>query len=82
MTGRDDGRRALRPQTVLIREGRPDDSPGEPLNVPLVLASTFRAGATKLPGQQHLPPGLLRLSVGCEHVDDLWDDLLAAIPAQ
>jgi cystathionine gamma-synthase len=21
------------------------------------------------------PPGLLRVSVGCEHVDDLWDDL-------
>jgi cystathionine gamma-synthase len=36
----------------------------------------------KLPGQQHLPPGLLRLSVGCEHIEDLWRDLLAAIPAQ
>jgi len=28
-----------------------------------------------IPGQTHLPPGLLRLSVGCEHVDDLWRDL-------
>ena len=26
-------------------------------------------------GQTHLPPGLLRLSVGCEHPDDLWRDL-------
>ncbi|MBL78033.1 MAG: cystathionine gamma-synthase [Acidimicrobiaceae bacterium] len=26
-------------------------------------------------GQEHLPPGLVRLSVGCEHVDDLWADL-------
>jgi cystathionine gamma-synthase len=34
-----------------------------------------------LPGQEHLPPGLLRLSVGCEHVDDLWHDLDAALAA-
>nr|AEX65060.1 putative cystathionine gamma-synthase [Rhodococcus sp. Mel] len=33
----------------------------------------------KLPGQEHVPPGLLRLSVGCEHVEDLWDDLRQAI---
>lgn len=32
-----------------------------------------------IPGQQHLPPGLLRLSVGIEHVDDLWDDLEQAL---
>ena len=31
----------------------------------------------KLPGQEHLPPGFMRLSVGCEHVEDLWDDLRA-----
>ena len=30
-------------------------------------------------GQQHLPPGLLRLSVGLEHVEDLWDDLSQAL---
>ena len=28
-----------------------------------------------IPGQEHLPPTLLRLSVGCEDVDDLWADL-------
>jgi cystathionine gamma-synthase len=33
----------------------------------------------KLAGQGHLPPGLLRLSVGCEHIDDLWNDLNSAI---
>ncbi|HTS96711.1 MAG TPA: PLP-dependent aspartate aminotransferase family protein [Streptosporangiaceae bacterium] len=33
----------------------------------------------KLPGQGHVPPGLLRLSVGCEHVDDLWNDLSSAL---
>lgn len=38
-----------------------------------------RRGA--IPGQQHLPPSLLRLSVGIEHVDDLWADLEAALRA-
>lgn len=30
-------------------------------------------------GQEHLPPSLLRLSVGIEDTEDLWDDLNAAI---
>ncbi|MBA3653502.1 MAG: PLP-dependent transferase, partial [Actinobacteria bacterium] len=29
--------------------------------------------------ETHLPPGLLRLSVGLEHVEDLWDDLARAL---
>ncbi len=37
-----------------------------------------RAG---LPGQEHLPGGLLRLSVGCEDTEDLWRDLDRAIAA-
>lgn len=32
-----------------------------------------------IPGQEHLPPSLLRLSVGIEDADDLWSDLAAAI---
>lgn len=32
-----------------------------------------------IPGQEHLPPSLLRLSVGIEDPDDLWDDLDSAI---
>lgn len=32
-----------------------------------------------LPGQEHLPPSLLRLSVGIEDAEDLWDDLDTAI---
>ena len=32
-----------------------------------------------VPGQQHLPPTLLRLSVGIESSDDLWRDLDAAL---
>lgn len=31
------------------------------------------------PGQDHIPPGLIRLSVGCEDVEDLWADLDAAL---
>jgi cystathionine gamma-synthase len=33
------------------------------------------------PGEEHLPEGLLRVSVGCEHADDLWEDLAAALAA-
>jgi cystathionine gamma-synthase len=32
-----------------------------------------------IPGQQHLPPSLLRLSVGIENIEDLWKDLDAAL---
>jgi len=32
-----------------------------------------------IPGQDHLPPALLRLSVGIESVDDIWLDLDAAL---
>lgn len=34
-----------------------------------------------IPGQEHLPPSLIRLSVGIEDADDLWADLDAAIRA-
>jgi len=34
-----------------------------------------------IPGQGHLPPSLLRLSVGIEDADDLWVDLDAAMRA-
>ncbi|HWK30035.1 MAG TPA: PLP-dependent aspartate aminotransferase family protein [Solirubrobacter sp.] len=33
------------------------------------------------PGQEHIPPGLIRMSVGCEDVEDLWADLSAALEA-
>jgi cystathionine gamma-synthase len=33
----------------------------------------------RVEGESHLPPGLLRLSVGIEHVDDLWQDLDQAL---
>jgi cystathionine gamma-synthase len=31
------------------------------------------------PGQKHIPPGLIRLSVGCENVEDLCRDLSQAL---
>jgi cystathionine gamma-synthase len=31
------------------------------------------------PGQEHIPPGLIRLSTGCEDLEDLWRDLAAAL---
>ncbi|MDW8425360.1 MAG: PLP-dependent transferase [Meiothermus sp.] len=34
-----------------------------------------------IPGQEHLPPSLLRLSVGIEDAEDLWADLEAALQA-
>ena len=32
-----------------------------------------------IPGQEHLPPSLLRISVGIEDADDLWSDLDGAL---
>jgi cystathionine gamma-synthase len=32
-----------------------------------------------IPGQERIPPTLIRLSVGCEDVDDLWADLDRAL---
>jgi cystathionine gamma-synthase len=32
-----------------------------------------------IPGQERIPPTLVRMSVGCEHVDDLWADLDQAL---
>lgn len=31
------------------------------------------------PGEHETPAGLIRLSVGCEHVEDLWADLEQAL---
>ena len=33
----------------------------------------------KYAGDAHVPPGLIRLSVGIEHIDDIWADLSAAL---
>ena len=55
-------------------------------NVRLVRHATSLGGVEStmerraaIPGQGHLPPSLLRLSVGIEDADDLWADLDSAI---
>jgi cystathionine gamma-synthase len=35
----------------------------------------------KYPAERHIPEDLLRVSVGCEHVEDLWADLDSALNA-
>jgi cystathionine gamma-synthase len=35
----------------------------------------------RYPEERDVPENLLRVSVGCEHVDDLWDDLVQALDA-
>lgn len=42
-----------------------------------VESSMERRAAT--PGQEHLPAGLIRFSVGCEAADDIWADLDQAL---
>ena len=34
-----------------------------------------------IPGQETMPATLIRFSVGCEHVDDIWADLDQALSA-
>lgn len=36
-------------------------------------------GVRTIPAQEHLPPSLLRLSVGIEQAEDIWADLDAAL---
>jgi cystathionine gamma-synthase len=33
----------------------------------------------KYPAERHIAADLLRVSVGCEHVEDLWNDLQQAL---
>jgi cystathionine gamma-synthase len=32
-----------------------------------------------IPGQETMPPTLIRFSVGCEHVEDIWSDIAEAL---
>ncbi len=34
-----------------------------------------------IPGQERIPDGLIRFSVGCEHVEDLWSDIDRSLDA-
>ncbi len=55
-------------------------------HVELIIHATSLGGVETLierrgryAAESHLPPGLLRLSVGCEHIEDLWTDLQQAL---
>ena len=57
-------------------------------NVRLIANATSLGGVETLierrgryPDERAVPPSLLRLSVGCEHVDDIWADLERALAA-
>ncbi len=45
---------------------------------PGAVDSTIERRAS-VPGQEHLPPTLLRLSVGIEAIEDIWTDLDRAL---
>jgi cystathionine gamma-synthase len=54
--------------------------------VGLIINATSLGGVETLienraaaPGEEHLPDGLIRISAGCEHVEDLWEDLEGAL---
>jgi cystathionine gamma-synthase len=54
--------------------------------VQIVVAATSLGGVEttmerrqKYAGDAHVPPGLIRMSVGIEHVEDLWADLAQAL---
>ncbi|PWW25048.1 cystathionine gamma-synthase [Geodermatophilus normandii] len=75
------------PGTVLAFEvGDADTADAVCAGVRVIASATSVGGVestierrAKLPGQEHVPAGLVRLSVGCEHVEDLWADLAAAL---
>lgn len=55
-------------------------------NVELIVHATSLGGVetsmerrNRQPGEEHTPPGLIRLSVGIEHVEDIWADLDRAL---
>lgn len=57
-------------------------------SVRLISAATSLGGVESLierrarwPGEEQVPPGLLRLSVGVEDLEDIWGDLSAALEA-
>jgi len=76
------------PGAVLAFEthGTADDADATCRRLKLIRHATSLGGVEStlerraaIPGQEHLPPTLLRLSVGIEHVEDLWHDLNQAL---
>ena len=82
-----DGR--LRDDARLPGGGGSDQADALCESVQLITHATSLGGVETLienraaaPGEEHLPEGLLRLSVGCEHPEDVWEDLDAALAGE
>jgi cystathionine gamma-synthase len=65
-----------------------DAADGVCRSVQLIVPATSLGGVEtslerrqKYAGDAQVPPGLIRMSVGIEHIDDIWADLLVALPA-
>ena len=63
--------------TLPMRSARPFDLMTQATSLGGVETTLERR--QKYAGDAHVAPGLIRMSVGIEHVDDLWDDLEAAL---
>ncbi len=69
-------------------EGGSDQADALCAEVRLITHATSLGGVETLienraaaPGEEHLPEGVVRVSVGCEHPEDVWEDLDAALTA-
>ena len=73
--------------SFVLRDGA-DAADGVCRAVQMIVPATSLGGVEtslerrqKYAGDALVPPGLIRMSVGIEHVEDIWADLLAALPA-
>jgi cystathionine gamma-synthase len=76
--------------TILVfeAEGGPEAAEAVCARARVIVHATSFGGVESLierrarwPGEDATPPALLRLSVGCEHVEDIWADLAQALEA-
>ena len=67
-------------------DGDADDADNVCARVEIIRRSTSLGGVetsmerrARWRGEERTPPSLIRMSIGCEDVEDLWDDLTAAL---
>jgi len=70
-----------------VLAGGSDAADGVCRAVQLIVPATSLGGVEtslerrqKYAGDAHVAPGLIRMSVGIEHIDDIWSDLAQALP--
>jgi cystathionine gamma-synthase len=81
-----DSVRQIGPMMAIIVRGGAPVADAVCAHVGLIVPATSLGGVEttierrqKYPGDAHVHPGLLRASIGIEHVDDLWNDLDRAL---